>query len=147
VDFPQFYDANYVELYLEGAPTNVETLLDNVSLIVGDDTTSGGSWEEDANSRIEQIRKSDLTISVMPPNDSNTANIKVEINPIRHRFPFGTALNGQLIKKCVENGVDDLYCNFAKENFNYVVLENAMKWQSMEPNRGDFRYENADITL
>merc|ERR1711915_874143 len=35
VDFPQFYDANYVELYLEGAPTNVEPLLDNVSLIVG----------------------------------------------------------------------------------------------------------------
>ena len=88
-----------------------------------------------------------MGISVELPENVDAANVRVELNHIRHRFPFGTALNGQKIRQCVENGNDDLYCSFAKENFNYVVLENAMKWASVEPNRGQFRYENADATL
>jgi GH35 family endo-1,4-beta-xylanase len=72
---------------------------------------------------------------------------------LRHSFPFGSALKGQLIQHCVDSGEDDAYCtfakvtgtrrstlSFAKENFNFVVLENAMKWQSVEPERGQFRY-------
>ena len=36
-------------------------------------------------------------------------------------------------RACEESGEDDKYCTFAKENFNFVVLENAMKWGSLEP--------------
>lgn len=147
VDFPQFFDVTGVQLYLEGSPIAAEPLIDDVSLVVGDDTTSGGSWEEQANARIDQLRKSDLTISVKLPESRGNDDVKIELNQVRHRFPFGTALNGQKIRQCVESGNDDLYCSFAKDNFNYVVLENAMKWASIEPNRGQFRYENADATL
>jgi len=147
VDFPQFFDASSVQLFLEGSPVEVEPLVDGVSLVVGEDTTSGGSWEEQANARIDEIRKNDLSITAEIPANIDPANVRVELSHVRHKFPFGTALNGQKIRKCLESGSDDLYCSFAKENFNYVVLENAMKWGSIEPNRGQFRYENADATL
>jgi len=147
VDFPQFYDVNSAQLFLEGSPVDVEPLVDSVSLVVGEDTTSGGSWEDEANARIDLVRKRNLTISVQTKEHVDPSNFKIELNHISHKFPFGTALNGQKIRSCMENGLDDLYCTFAKENFNYVVLENAMKWASIEPNRGQFRYENADSTL
>jgi len=150
VDFPQFFDVTAVQLYLEGSPAEAEPLLDAVSLVVGDDTntTPGGSWEEQANARIDQLRKNDLTIQVQNVDPAvDPADIYIELNQLRHRFPFGTALNGHKIRQCAESGIDDLYCSFAKDNFNYIVLENAMKWESIEPNRGQFRYENADATL
>ena len=150
VDFPQFFDVTAVQLYLEGSPAEAEPLLDAVSLVVGDDTntTPGGSWEEQANARIDQLRKNDLTIQVQNVDPAvDPADIYIELNQLRHRFPFGTALNGRKIRQCAESGIDDLYCSFAKDNFNYIVLENAMKWESIEPNRGQFRYENADATL
>jgi len=147
VDFPQFFDALSVQLYLEGSPVEVEPLVDGVSLVVGEYTNSGSSWEEQANARIDEIRKNDLSITAEIPANIDPANVRVELSHVRHKFPFGTALNGQKIRKCLESGSDDLYCSFAKENFNYVVLENAMKWGSIEPNRGQFRYENADATL
>ena len=147
VDFPQFFDVTSVNLFLEGSPAEAEPLIDDVSLVVGEDTTTGGSWEDNANARIDQLRKSELTIFVNLPELEDTANVKVELIQQRHRFPFGTAVSGQLIRQCAENGKDDLYCSFASDNFNYVVLENAMKWASLEPSRGQLMYENADATL
>ena len=55
------------------------------------------------------------------------SGLSLELTQLRHKFPFGTALNGARIKSCVDEGQDDGYCTFAKENFNFVVLENAMK--------------------
>ena len=147
ITLPHFQDATKVDIFLEGTPLNVEVLVDVVSLMVD---TSGGDWEEEANARIDQIRKRNLTISVgmfEKMEGLDPFNLKIELTQLSHMFPFGTALNGQRIRSCVENGVDDLYCTFAKDNFNYIVLENAMKWSSVEPNRGQFRYENADATL
>ena len=128
-----------MELFLEGSPVDVDILVDDVSLT---DDTSGDNWKDEANARIAQIRKRNLTISVGTDRKSegmNPFSFKIELTQLSHLFPFGTALNGQRIRSCVENGVDDLYCSFARDNFNYIVLENAMKWSSVEPHRGQFR--------
>lgn len=130
-----------MQLFLEGSPIDVEVLLDEVSLT---DDASGGDWKDEANARIDQIRKRNMTISVGTNRKSeglNPFNLKIELTQLSHMFPFGTALKGQRIRSCVENGVDDLYCSFARDNFNYVVLENAMKWSSVEPHQGQFRQD------
>ena len=44
----------------------------------------------------------------------------------------GSALVTSLMSNCWLNGDDDAYCSFARENFNYAVAENAMKWRSWE---------------
>ena len=71
-----------------------------------------------------ELRQSDLTVTVA---NTGGEGLSLELTQLRHSFPFGTALNGRLIKSCVDKGEDDAYCTFAKENFNFVVLENAMK--------------------
>ena len=117
----------------------MEILVDEVSLT---DDSSGDNWKNEANARIDQIRKRNLTISVGTERKRDVMSpfsFKIELTQLSHLFPFGTALNGQKIRSCVENGVDDPYCTFARDNFNYVVLENAMKWSSVEPHRGQFR--------
>ncbi len=139
VTFPNFQDATLVQLFLEGSPIDVEVLVDEVSLT---DDSSGADWKEEANERIDQIRKRNMTISVGTSGKSegvNPFNLKIELTQLSHLFPFGTALNGHKIRSCVENRVDDLYCSFARDNFNYIVLENAMKWSSVEPHRGEFK--------
>ena len=53
---------------------------------------------------------------------ADPAKLRVELTQLGHLFPLGTMLKGEKIRRCLESGVDDLYCSFAKENFNYVVL-------------------------
>ena len=101
----------------------VELLVDEVSLTV--DPEAGG-WEAAANTRIERIRKRNLTVSVgtrTAEEMMDPLNLRVEVTQLGHLFPFGTALKGEHIRSCLESGEDDLYCSFARENFNYVVLE------------------------
>ena len=42
-------------------------------------------------------------------------------------------MNTVRISDCWVAGSDDPYCTFARENFNYAVAENAMKWTYYEP--------------
>ena len=114
-----------------------------------------------ANQRIKDLRQSDLKITVNGVESEATVEltmlryiflsmvvvIMTMMTLLRHNFPFGSALNANLIKKCVNQGSDDAYCAFARDNFNFVVLENAMKWESIEPQRGNFRFEAPDATL
>jgi hypothetical protein len=39
------------------------------------------------------------------------------------------------IAGCQNSGQDDGYCSFARDNFNYVVDEWAMKWRDWEPQK------------
>ena len=48
------------------------------------------------------------------------------------------------IASCWNNGNDDAYCSFARDNFNFAVAENAMKWRSWEYNYDNFNSYNVD---
>ena len=147
VDLPQFDGMTEARLYLEGTPVAAEPLVDSVSLVVGGEATTAdpGDWRDQADQRIRELRQRELTVVVEGAADQQ--ELTLELTQVRHRFPFGTALNGKKIKACVDSGEDDAYCSFARDNFNFVVLENAMKWGSIEPERGSFRYAKPDATL
>ena len=52
---------------------------------------------------------------------------------LKHAFPFGTAMQANLVSDT--SGTYQAYQDFFYNNFNYAVLENALKWKQMEPNQ------------
>ena len=51
------------------------------------------------------------------------------------------------IAKCWQQGYDDEYCTFAKDNFNFGVADNAMKWRQWENEFNHFNTKSTDAML
>jgi len=128
--FPaQALGAQELKLYLEVKP-NVNFGLDDVVLEQVDD----GHWEEEANQRIDILRKRDLSMVIT--GSVGEEDWKLEVVHENHSFPFGTAVQSPRIASCWDSGEDDAYCLFVKENFNWLVDTYRMKWKPMEPEQG-----------
>ncbi len=70
--------------------------------------------------------------------------VQVNIQQQRHAFPFGTAIsrkafNGDMAASDVEKYLDTL-----ETYFNAGVVENAMKWKNIEPEKDQYSFTNAD---
>jgi endo-1,4-beta-xylanase len=90
--------------------------------------------------RIAEIRMGNLVVKATPGD-------KVSIKQVRHEFLFGTAIPSQL----AENSEDPMtaeerekFLQILRENFNYAVHENALKWYATEKTRGQVDYSVAD---
>lgn len=62
---------------------------------------SGGSvdaqtWKTNANARIEQYRKRDVRMQITASNGIVVPGTLVQVRQTRHRFAFGTAINGNI---------------------------------------------------
>ena len=62
-------------------------------------------------------------------------------------FPSGSALVASRMSSCWSAGADDPYCNFVRENFNYAVAENSMKWRSWEYDYNAFNNYDTDMMM
>ena len=138
--------ASEIKLYLELSP-NSDFNIDNVSLEEVDNGV--GDWEEEAALRIETLRKRDLKMEVVMPEGTSYDQLMLEVRQLGHGFPFGTAVKSPRIAACWDsaNGfqpVNDAYCNFVEENYNWVVDTYRMKWKPMEPNEGQWDTEVRD---
>lgn len=72
---------------------------------------------------------------------------KVTIEQLRHEFWFGCAISdGFASGRMSENDMKKYRENFIR-NFNSAVTENAVKWPSMERNKGEVNYSNIDAIL
>ena len=60
-------------------------------------------------------------------------NFPLQFEMLKHAFPFGTAMQANLVSDT--SGIYQAYQDFFYNNFNYAVLENALKWRQMEPNQ------------
>ena len=90
-------------------------------------------WRAAAASRIEQLRRSDLTVEVRDLMGRKVPGAVVDVRMKRHAFGFGSAVNGSLLFK---SGVPyDHYRQVVTQWFNKVVIENDLKWPSWEGNR------------
>ena len=90
--------------------------LDNISIEPEDE----GNWEEEANQRIEIIRKRNVKIN-FELDSVKPENLQIEIEQKNHKFPFGTAVKSSRIADCYDAKEDDLYCGFVRDNFNWLV--------------------------
>jgi endo-1,4-beta-xylanase len=85
------------------------------------------AWRADAQARIEQIRKEDLSVVVQDKSGSPIEGASVSVQMKRHAFYFGTAAPADLL-------VGDQNPKFKQvipELFNVVTLENDLKWQPL----------------
>ena len=105
------------------------------------------NWKEEANKKIEKIRKSDANILITGSNSLNKISLKISIQQTSHNFAFGTAVNCERISDCFESGQDDEYCSFAKTNYNMLVCGYRMKIKYVEMKQGEYNYKEGDNTV
>ena len=96
---------------------------------------TGGDWEEEAALRIDALRKRDLALEVVMPEGTLYNQLVLEVTQMGHNFPLGTAVQSSRIADCWDAGsgshpVNDAYCTFVAENFNWIVDTYRMKWKA-----------------
>ena len=114
-------------------------------LFRGNNCETAEEWNSRIEQKIDTIRKNDAKIILGAKKFGN--NVKLQVNQTSVSFPMGTAIAARLISNCVDEGADDKYCAFVRENYNYIVVENAMKWPQWEPKRDEFKMEESDKAL
>jgi len=97
-----------------------------------------GTWQDDANDRIEQFRKRNAQITVVDMNGQPVQDINVQIEQVNHNFAFGAALSYSNVLN------NTTYKNFVLSHFNWAVCENETKWGSNEATRDVETYTQAD---
>lgn len=93
-------------------------------------------WRTAAADRIEQNRKADLQLQVLDASGNPIPNADVEIEMIRHLYAFGTAVDTRRLAG--NSGFDAIYqeklldLDGEGHGFNWIVTENALKWDAWE---------------
>jgi endo-1,4-beta-xylanase len=96
--------------------------------------------DKEINDAISRYRKGELIIKAKPG-----SGIKVE--QLRHEFWFGCAVTSSLEGNYMSDSDKKQYREKFLENFNSAVTENAVKWPSMEPEKGVVDYRVVDGIL
>ncbi len=89
---------------------------------------------------IRKIRMGTLVVETFP-------GAEVRVEQLRHEFWFGAALASQMFRRGTDVGQASQYKRVFIENFNAAVTENALKWHSMEPEKGTVDYSVVDAIL
>jgi GH35 family endo-1,4-beta-xylanase len=95
-------------------------------------------WRLAAEKRIDEIRKTDLTITVVNGAGKPIPQADILVRQTRSTFGFGTAVNAGLIAR----GGDPMrtYDQILTGLFNKVVTENDLKWPVWEDHPPDFNH-------
>jgi endo-1,4-beta-xylanase len=92
------------------------------------------------NESIDKYRKGELIIRA-----KRGANVTVE--QLRHEFWFGCAISNSIAGTSWTEETRKMYKEKFLENFNSAVTENAVKWGTMEPRKGEVNYRIIDSIL
>lgn len=100
--------------------------------IVSDVECGTDTWRQDANQRINDIRKTSGAISVIDKNGEPVSNVKVSLTLNRHHFNFGGIAQAKLWHG-EEDDVSDLYKTaYLDFGFNKGGFQNALKYKLRE---------------
>jgi GH35 family endo-1,4-beta-xylanase len=89
------------------------------------------SWRDAAYARVEQLRKSDLTLSIRDTSGNLVTDATVRVRLDQHAFGFGTAVDSwALLEQPISNRTP--YQNIVRDHFSSVVLENDLKWSGWQ---------------
>lgn len=129
-----------IVIYPQISEPDINYLLDDMSF---QELPVDNNFKNEAKSRIEKIRKSDIHISLQNPHSLDTSNMEIEINQKKHLFGFGTAVSAQAIT----DPHQIKYQNFIYNNFEYAVIKNKLKWRLIEWTRGHANYQTATSAI
>ncbi len=107
---------------------------------------SHADWRQDADARIEKIRKGDFALHVAGPDGKPIAGAKIEARQTASAFHFGMAVSEGLMMQETEAG--QRYRDFITQHFNTLVPENSMKWYATQKETGgEPDYAKADAFI
>jgi GH35 family endo-1,4-beta-xylanase len=112
----------------------------SVLLLAAAGPTLAQDLARDLDAAIEEHRKGLLVIEAPP-------GTEVVVEQQRHEFWFGAALASQAFGERMRPEDRQKYLSVFLTNFNAAVTENALKWHSMEPSRGNVDYRTVDAIL
>jgi GH35 family endo-1,4-beta-xylanase len=95
---------------------------------------------DDLDAAIRQHRMGTLVVETTP-------GAEVSVDQLRHEFWFGAALTNHAFSSRAPADERARYLAAFTANFNAAVTENALKWHSMEPRRGQVDYTLTDAML
>ncbi|MEL7239030.1 MAG: endo-1,4-beta-xylanase, partial [Planctomycetota bacterium] len=94
------------------------------------DVAAAQQWRDEANARIDQHRKGDMTVRVFDAAGNRVQGADVGVSMLNHNFGFGTAVTAELLTANSQDATN--YRNAIRNNFNHVVFENDLKWPAWE---------------
>ncbi|XP_033749066.1 anti-sigma-I factor RsgI6-like [Pecten maximus] len=125
---------NRITIYVQVDNKDVNYLIDSMSL---KELPTDSDWKSEANARIETIRKSDINVQITNGHGIDTSNLQIELKQTKNAFAFGTAINADAIHDPAQTGYQDFFYN----NFEWAVIENALKWRLMEWTQGHANFD------
>ena len=98
------------------------------------DRKEAEAWRAEADARIDQYRKADLSVAVVDADGRPVPDAQVHIRMRRHAYPFGTAMVASKLLKEPVTDAQKNYRDTALTFFNYATLENDLKQVALEKN-------------
>ncbi|XP_046557975.1 anti-sigma-I factor RsgI6-like isoform X1 [Haliotis rubra] len=120
-------------VYYQGPSPSVNFVVDSVSVTP---LVANTHWRAESDATIERMRKSDMNFHVTTSGGISDNQVEIDVIQTKKSFAFGTVVD------CKEylNG-DQRYINFLNKHFNWGVTGNALKWDLMEPQKGQIDYD------
>ncbi len=122
-------------LYVEGGAVGASYFADDAYV-----AETSSEWLAEANARIEQLRKRDVTISLKDTSGAAIQSATIELRQLRREFGFGSAF-AEAMK------ANAMYAEWFKNNYEWATFENEMKWYHNEPSQGNLAYDDSDPML
>lgn len=98
------------------------------------DRKEAEAWRAEADARIDQYRKADLSVTVVDADGRAVPDAQIHIRMRRHAYPFGTAMVASKLLKEPVTDAQKNYRDTALTFFNYATLENDLKQVVIEKN-------------
>ena len=111
-----------------------------ISLFVIAFFAAGGTNGQDLRQQIQQHRTGEIVVQAR-------AGAKVTVEQLRHEFWFGCAISNGFVDGSMNAADKAQYEEKFLQNFNSAVTENAVKWLSMEREKGKVNYATVDNML
>ncbi len=128
---PQTVEIADVRLLNYGSRVKLADLPFTANTYTGRDPQS--PWRAEAAARIDQLRKGDLTVTVLDAAKQPVPGARVAVQMKRHAFGFGSAVDA---KRLLEDSPDaEKYREIIARDFNKVTIENHLKWPQWERDR------------
>ncbi len=99
-------------------------------------------WADDADRRIEQLRKGRLRVLVLNRRGTPVPRCEVTVSMQRHTFPFGMRLSREAIAK--SPSLDQHKVTPVWRAFNTLAMDAVTSWPNTQPKREQWDFKHVD---
>ena len=114
----------------------IDTLIQSMGVLMVVASLSSPAAAEPGGNPLSH-RKATLVVQAAP-------GAQVRVEQLTHAFPFGTAISRDAFNGTMAETDRNLYLKTLRDNFNFAVHENALKWVQSQPGPDRFDYALAD---